>query len=92
MVLGFRSSDADSARGLLLGFGAFQTYYDQSLLSSHSSSAITWIATTSGFLLLFSGLLSGPLYDRGYLRPLLVGGSLLEILGLMMTSLAREYY
>jgi len=39
-----------------------------------------------------SGLVTGPLYDHGYLRALLVGGSLLEILGLMMMSLAREYY
>lgn len=46
----------------------------------------------SGFLLLFSGIITGPLYDHGYLRTLLVCGSLLETLGLMMTSLAREYY
>ena len=39
-----------------------------------------------------SGLVTGPLYDHGYLRVLLVGGSLLEIIGLMMMSLAREYY
>ena len=46
----------------------------------------------SGFLLLFSGILTGPLYDHGYLRTMLVCGSILETLGLMMTSLAYEYH
>ena len=46
----------------------------------------------SGFLLLFSGLITGPLYDHGYLRTLLVCGSFLETLGIMMTSLGRDYY
>lgn len=79
-------------RGLLLAFGALQTHYEQDLLKYKSSSSVTWIATTSGFLLLTSGLITGPLYDYGYLRTMLVAGSLLEVFGLMMTSLGHEYY
>jgi MFS family permease len=42
--------------------------------------------------LLFSGLVTGPLFDYGFLRPLLLIGSLLEVFGLMMISLSSNYY
>ncbi len=38
------------------------------------------------------GLFTGPLYDRGYLRPLVVTGSFLTLLGLIMTSISHSYY
>ena len=81
-----------SYRGLLLAFGAFQTHYQQVLLVEKSSSDIAWIATTCAFILLFSGVITGPLFDYGYLRPLLLIGSLLEVFGLMMLSLCTQYY
>ena len=37
------------------------------------------------------GLFTGPLYDRGYLRPLVITGSFLTVFGLMMTSISRSY-
>jgi len=77
---------------LLLAFGALQTYYEQVLLSNQSSSDIAWISTTCGFILLFSGLATGPLFDYGFLRPLLFIGSLLEVFGLMMLSVSTTYY
>jgi MFS family permease len=42
--------------------------------------------------MLFSGLVTGTLFDYGYLRPLLLWGSLLEVFGLMMTSFSTQYY
>lgn len=36
--------------------------------------------------------MTGPLHDRGLHAPLLLGGSLLQVLGLMMLSLATRYY
>jgi MFS family permease len=80
------------SRGLLLAFGAFQTYYQQVLLPDMSSSNIAWISTTCAFILLFSGIITGPLCDYGYMRPLLFFGSLVEVFGLMMLSLSTEYY
>jgi MFS family permease len=35
---------------------------------------------------------SGPLYDWGYLRPLVWVGSFLLVLGMFMTSLCKEYW
>ena len=41
---------------------------------------------------MFVGLLSGPLYDHGYLRMLVLTGSFLVTLGMLMTSLSTEYW
>ncbi|KAK9421830.1 putative Monocarboxylate permease-like protein, mch4 [Seiridium unicorne] len=39
-----------------------------------------------------TGLIAGPIYDRGYLRLLLVAGSLMVVFGMMMLSLSTEYW
>ena len=44
------------------------------------------------YLLLFAGVLSGPLIDAGYMRHTLVLGTVLIIFGLMMTSLCIQYW
>ena len=38
------------------------------------------------------GIFTGPLYDRGYFRPLVCAGSSLTVLGMMTTSIASSYY
>ena len=73
-------------------FGVYQSYYEVTLLPNYSASSISWIGTVQGFLLLMAGIVVGPIYDKGYLRSLLVAGSFLVVFGLMMTSLATEYY
>lgn len=79
-------------RGLLLTFGVFQNYYETVLLRHESSSNISWISTTCVFVVLSSGVLTGPLYDRGYYKKLLVLGASVEVFGLMMLSLSTNYY
>jgi hypothetical protein len=76
----------------LTTFGAFQEYYQTELLPSQSPSAISWVGSIQATLIPMVGLVSGPLVDSGYLRPLIFSGSFLTIFGLMMTSLATEYY
>ena len=44
------------------------------------------------FLLIFVGVLSGPLYDAGYFKHLLWSGSFLVVFGYMMTSLCTQYW
>ncbi|KAL9620722.1 MAG: hypothetical protein Q9160_004735 [Pyrenula sp. 1 TL-2023] len=70
----------------------FQTYHEQRLLSDKSSSDISWLSTISAFLLPTFGLISGPAFDHGHLRSLMVLGTIFEVLGLMMVSLSKEYY
>ncbi|KAJ5923395.1 hypothetical protein N7454_008640 [Penicillium verhagenii] len=78
--------------GILTTYGAFQEYYETSLLSGQSPSAISWVGSIQATLIPMVGIVSGPLVDSGYLRPLIVTGSFFTVFGLMMTSLATEYY
>jgi MFS family permease len=43
-------------------------------------------------MLVFGGLLTGPIFDAGHLRALVVFGSIASVSGMMMTSLCKEYW
>lgn len=78
--------------GLVNSFGVYQAYYQTGQLASYSPSAISWIGTVQGTLLLVVGVLSGPLFDKGFFHAILIGGGLLLVVSLMLLSLAKEYY
>ena len=61
-------------------------------MPDYSSSAISWIGTTQGFLLFVVGIFAGPIFDLGYMRALISVGTFLVVFGLMMTSISTEYY
>jgi MFS family permease len=73
-------------------FGAYQAFYQTNYLESTAPSNISWIGTIQGFLLIIVGIVTGPLYDLGYLYLLVSIGSVLIVFGLMMTSIATQYY
>ncbi|GAB7351396.1 hypothetical protein MBLNU459_g2073t1 [Dothideomycetes sp. NU459] len=78
--------------GIINTFGVYQTYYESGILASSTPSDISWIGSIQAFLLMFVGALTGPVYDAGYFRELLLCGSFLVVLGQMMLSLCKEYY
>ncbi|KAE8824761.1 hypothetical protein PTNB73_07353 [Pyrenophora teres f. teres] len=78
--------------GFTLSYGVFQNYYRTTLLSSSSPSAISWIGTTQAWLLIVVGVMSGPLFDLGYFRSMLLVGNALVVLGIMMLSLSTQYW
>lgn len=78
--------------GLVNTFGVFQTYYETTLLTTSTSSAISWIGSLQACLLMLVGVVAGPLYDAGYFRLLLTGGLFLIVLGQFMTSLGTAYW
>ncbi|KZV64893.1 MFS general substrate transporter [Peniophora sp. CONT] len=78
--------------GVLNAFGAYQTFYETNLLASQSPSAISWIGSVQGLLLLVCGVLAGPIYDLGYFTVLLHAGSLAVVLGTMLTSVSDRYW
>ncbi|PSN67532.1 MFS general substrate transporter [Corynespora cassiicola Philippines] len=78
--------------GIINTFGSYQAYYETDLLTSSSPSAISWIGSIQAFLLLVVGAISGPIYDAGYFRALLLGGSFMLVLGQMMLSLCHTYW
>jgi MFS family permease len=79
-------------RGLAFAFGSFQSYYVLDFLPTVSTSAISWVGTIQSWLLIIGGLIAGPLFDMGYYRSMILVGSFLSVFGIMMLSLATEYY
>ncbi|RDW91297.1 MFS monocarboxylate transporter-like protein [Coleophoma crateriformis] len=76
--------------GIVNTFGTFQTYYSLNLPQSNSD--IAWIGSIAAFLLLLVGIGAGPLYDAGYFKQLLLFGSFFVVFGMMMTSIATQYW
>lgn len=72
--------------------GIFQDYYEAHQLRSYSPSDVAWITALESFCMFAGGLWVGQAYDRYGPRWLLLGGSFLEVFGLMMASISKEYY
>lgn len=78
--------------GLVNTFGIYQNYYASGVLFYASSSDISWIGSIQALAILFVGALTGPLYDAGHLRVLLIAGTFGIVFGHMMLSLCHEYW
>lgn len=78
--------------GYTFAFGTFQNFYEQQYLTTTSSSAIAWIGSIQSFLLIISGLWTGPIFDWGYYMYLIYFGSSLSTLGAFMLSLSTKYW
>lgn len=78
--------------GTVNSFGVFQTYYENNPYWTESPSNISWIGSVQAFLLLMVGVVTGPVYDRGHFRSLVITGTFFVTFGFMMTSLCREYW
>ncbi|ORY63351.1 uncharacterized protein BCR38DRAFT_458507 [Pseudomassariella vexata] len=62
-----------SLQGMISGLGlGLTSYYESGELFKASSTGISWIGFIQSFLLQLIGLIAGPVYDRGYLRLLLI--------------------
>ncbi|EEU35614.1 uncharacterized protein NECHADRAFT_86810 [Fusarium vanettenii 77-13-4] len=81
-----------SSPGWINSVGSFQQYYEVGPLKNYSSSTIAWIPSLQIFFLFALGPIVGILFDKHGPRPLIVGGTLLHVFGLMMASLAKTYY
>jgi MFS family permease len=77
--------------GLLSTYGSYQSYYERTL-TDVPTDTIAWIGTVEGVLLILGGVVTGPIYDRGYIRSLLYVGTILTVFGVMMLSLCTAYW
>ncbi|CBX95726.1 hypothetical protein IAQ61_004559 [Plenodomus lingam] len=77
--------------GLLSAYGSYQSYYEHTL-PDVATDNIAWVGTVEGVLLIISGVISGPIYDRGHIRSLLYVGTVLTVFGVMMLSLCTKYW
>ena len=88
-----RASSFSSTHGDWVNtFGSYQRYYEAGILSTSSTSNISWIGSIQGSLLRLLGLFTGPPYDLGNLHVLVNTGTVFTVLGLMLTSLCRKYW
>ncbi|KAJ4259560.1 hypothetical protein NW762_007489 [Fusarium torreyae] len=78
--------------GWINSMGSFQEYYQREPLKDYSSSDIAWIPSLEIFFLFGLGPIVGIIFDRYGPRPLIIGGTVLHVFGLMMASLAKTYY
>lgn len=72
--------------------GVFQTVYEESTLSSYSSSEISWIFALQLALMWLPGPFFGRIVDTYGPIPLLWPSAALCVFGLGMTSLSTKYY
>lgn len=78
--------------GFVSCIGVFQQYYEEGPLSAYSSSTVAWITATEVWGMIFFGLVFGRVFDVYGPRWMLILGTVVYVFGLMMTSLATEYY
>ncbi|KAF2031738.1 MFS general substrate transporter [Setomelanomma holmii] len=76
--------------GFVNSFGAFQPYYETIL--PEPPSTISWIGSVQACLLFALGMFSGRALDRGWFRPTVAIGIVVQILGMFALSAARTYY
>ncbi|SPQ24142.1 76a18f0d-88bf-486b-9890-414bf5a9291d [Thermothielavioides terrestris] len=78
--------------GLLNCVGVFEEYYVRGPLAAFGLSTVSWITSTQLWLMIFGGVVFGPVFDTYGPRWLLILGTLSYVFGLMMTSLSSAYY
>ena len=76
--------------GYINSFGVFQSYYVSAL--DEAPSAISWVGSVQIFLLFAIGSVSGRATDAGYFRLAFFTGSILQLVGIFMTSLCTTYW
>ncbi|KAL3459391.1 riboflavin transporter MCH5 [Aspergillus heterothallicus] len=81
-----------ASMGWINCIGVFQDYYERNQLVSYSPTAIAWITSTETFMMFLGAPFFGKIFDNYGPRYMLLVGTACHVLGLMMTSLAKEYY
>ncbi|KAK9369541.1 major facilitator superfamily domain-containing protein [Lipomyces kononenkoae] len=77
--------------GWLNTCGVFQEYYLQNQLSGYSATTVSWIASLQTLILFTGCLIVGRLFDSYGPRYLLLVGTLLQVGGIMLTSICQTF-
>ncbi|KAF2004769.1 monocarboxylate permease-like protein [Amniculicola lignicola CBS 123094] len=77
--------------GWITCIGLFQEYYETHQLSNYSHSEVAWIPATETFMMFIGASVGGKIFDSYGPRPLLLGGTLLHVVGLVCVSFSRTY-
>jgi hypothetical protein len=76
--------------GYINSFGVFQTYYTEEL--GETRSTISWVGSLHLWVVLAMSAFSGRALDAGLFVPALILGSAIQVLGIFMTSLCRNFW
>lgn len=75
-----------------MAHGAFQASYSQTILPTTSQSALSWIGSIQLFFIFFVGIFSSKAVGSSHFHHATVAGLILQLLGLVMTSISTKYY
>ncbi|OAA50119.1 Major facilitator superfamily domain, general substrate transporter [Beauveria brongniartii RCEF 3172] len=78
--------------GMINCIGTFQGYYQEVYLRAYSPGTVSWIPSLQIFIAYVTNPFTGRLYDVYGPRALVAVGTVLEVLGLVATSLSTRYY
>ncbi|KAI0821879.1 MFS general substrate transporter [Trametes gibbosa] len=78
--------------GFVNAWGVFQAYYEQITLRNKSPSDIAWIGSMQYALVFMPGVVTGRLFDMGYLRAPVGCASALLILCTFLTGECKEFW
>ncbi|KAL4734225.1 major facilitator superfamily domain-containing protein [Aspergillus similis] len=78
--------------GIITTFGDYQAYYERGLIFEETSSNISWIGSIQSLIVFAFGAVVGPIYDRGFLKLLILVGTFGLVFGHMMLSICKEYW
>ncbi|KAF3054188.1 hypothetical protein E8E11_012003 [Didymella keratinophila] len=73
-------------------FGVFQTYYVDTLMPGVDAASIAWIGSIQLFFTTVGCLSAGILLDREHLKSLVAAGTILEVVGLILTSFSKNFW
>ncbi|KAF7343387.1 MFS general substrate transporter [Mycena venus] len=83
-----------STFGVSLSFGVLEDHYTRIFLNESSASDVSWIGSMQLFLDFGIGLPAGKLFDDGYYRHLMTGGTVIYLFSFFMLSICEpnQYY
>ncbi|EJD05764.1 MFS general substrate transporter [Fomitiporia mediterranea MF3/22] len=81
-----------SSFGFVNAWGAFQSYYEQTLLQDSTTSNIAWIGSIQYALTFLPSIITGRLFDLGYFRLPLLLASCLMVIATFLTAQCTEYW
>lgn len=91
VVLGGLCS-AFSTLGYINSWGVFQAYYERTLLQEKSASNIAWIGSLQFCLTFFLAMITGRLFDMGYLQPTYALSSTLLVVSTVLIGECKHYW
>jgi MFS family permease len=81
-----------SSLGIMNTMGSFQEYISMHQLKDIDVASVGWIFSLYAFLTFGIGLFDGPLFDKYGPRWLILGGSILIVLGMILTGISSEFW